>query len=154
MDLTGIEANIASIEERRGVFVIRESGSGDYRHGGIMKATEARVEPIESPEDENGETRQVGGRIDLETSLMQTEASTSFRLMQEITSGRIDIILIPNPVRATTLTASEAEAAGEIQFPGRHLKIGARLKYDGSESFLPVSMGFRAPKSDFVSFIL
>jgi len=155
MDLTGLEASIQKVEERRGVVVVRPSGSGkDYRHGGIMRDTEVQIDPIETPEDENGETRQVGGLIELETNLMQTEATTSLRLMKEITSGRVDIILIPNEVAATTLTASGAEAAGDLKFPGRHLKVGARIKYDGSEGHLPASMGFRAPKSDLESFTL
>lgn len=142
MTLTGLESSIEKIASRRGAVLIRPAGSGDFRHGGIMTSTGVKIEPIETNEDENGETRQVGAEISLETRLMQTEATTAIDLMQELTSGRIDAILTPNPVSGTTLTNQNAQSIGELIFQDRHLKIGGRLNYDRGESYLPASLGF------------
>lgn len=154
MDLTGLEADIERIAARRGTMLVRSAGGGDYRHGGIMKGTTVDVSPIETKKDENGETRQVGAAIRVETRLMQTEATTAFRLMKEITSGRIDLILAPQPVSATLLTGTEAEQVGELSFAGRHLKIGGRLRFDRGESFLPARIEFRASMQAIDSFTL
>jgi len=157
MDLSGLESDIRKIASRRGSILVRPSSDaqGDYRHGGIMSNTSVDVEPIETPEDENGETRQVGMSISLETRLLQTEATTALPLMKELTSGRTDIVLSPRPVPQDTVSVSVAELDyGEIIFEGRHLKIGANLRYDREESFLPAKVGFRAPMGDIESFIL
>ena len=128
---------------------------GDYRHGGIMSGTSVDIEPIETPEDESGETRQVGITISMETRLLQTEATTALPLMRELASGRTDIVLSPTPVPQDTVSVAVAELDyGEIIFKGRYLKIGASLQYDRGESFLPASLGFRAPISEINSFIL
>jgi len=135
--------------------LVRETAAGgDYRHGGIMSSTEVTVEPIETDEDENGETRQVGARIELQTRLMQTEATVAFDLMQELTSGRVDIILSPTAVSGDVLTSIEAEAAGELKFGGRHLKIGGQLQFNREGSYLPARIGFRAPMSTINGFVL
>ena len=154
MDLTGLEADILKIADRSGTMLIRAAGGGNYRHGGIMNSTMAQVEPIESSEDENGETRQVGATISLETRLMQTKTTVAFDLMKELTSGRVDIILAPRSVKADVLTGTEAESEGELKFGGRHLKIGGRLKYDRKASYLPARTEFRAPMSTITNFVL
>jgi len=155
MDLTGLEADIQKIAIRRGTVLVRDSAAGgDYRHGGIMKGTKVNVDPIETPEDENGETRQVAALIRMQTKLLQTESTTAFRLMKEMTSGRVDIILVPHSLAQDVLTSTEAEAEGELKFAGRHLKIGGRIHFDRSESFLPAKLGFRAPRRDFDTFTI
>lgn len=155
MDLAGLEANIRKISARRGSVLVRGANAGgDYRHGGIMSSTSVKVEPIETKKDERGETKQVGAEISLSTRLMQTEAATAFPLMQELTSGRVDIVLTPRSVSEDVLTSTQAESLGEIKFPNRHLKIGARLRFDGSESYLPASIGFRTSMTTIDTFTL
>lgn len=154
MDLTALEADISEIVSRTGVVLVREAGGSDYKNGGVMKDTSVDLEPIETKEDENGETRQVGVVISLEAQLMQTEVTVAFSNMQELTSGRVDLILSPKAVVRNVLSSTEAQSAGELIFSGRHLKIGGQLLYDGEESYLPASIEFRAPMSTIDTFVL
>lgn len=148
MSLSVLKSDIQKVMMRRGAMLVRPAGAGDYTSAGIMQATKVEMTPITTKRDENGQRRQVGGRFQIETSLLQTETVSAMSGIQALATQPLDIILLRTPYLGQTATRAEAEAAGEFLFASQRAQVGAKLDYQRGESLLPMTFGFWIAVSD------